>query len=52
MKTNVIKAGTVLASLLLAVGGGAGTAGASAVLKPRACNTDDPQSATPPATAA
>lgn len=30
----------MLASLLLAVGGGAGTAGAAAVLKPRACNTD------------
>ncbi|MFJ8547145.1 hypothetical protein ACIRFH_35295 [Streptomyces sp. NPDC093586] len=39
MKTNVIKVGTVLASLLLAVGGGAGPADA-AVLTPRACNTD------------
>ncbi|MCG8970282.1 hypothetical protein [Streptomyces sp. CL12-4] len=37
---NVIKAGTVLASLLLAMGSGAGPAGAAAVLKPRACNTD------------
>jgi hypothetical protein len=40
VKTNVIKAGTVLASLLLAVSGGAGTAGAATMLKPRACNTD------------
>ncbi|MER6850574.1 SH3 domain-containing protein [Streptomyces flaveolus] len=36
----MIKAGTVLVSLLLAVSGGAGHTGAAAVLKPRACNTD------------
>jgi hypothetical protein len=37
---NLIKAGTVLASLLLTMGSGAGPAGAAAVLKPPTCNTD------------